>query len=177
MRRIGQTLLNLDDVFLATGADGVRRVTDRFVVWEFEMLPRGAKIVEVLRHVPDGAYTLTAGGVVRAHYRFTDVPTIERVMPTEVGDALRPLPIVVDHKHHGARLYISDTGCVTGIDTRLDLTGMNLHLGERNLSYKPIVATIDDHIVGGVMPVRIADDTRAEIQACAEAFRGAVKVA
>lgn len=168
------SLLSLSDVCVAE-EDGVRYVTDRFVLWALDRLPRGFKVADVLRHQPVGWWKLSASGVAGPSNLYGSVPTVGRLLPSDSEAAswapLERLPMIVDHQKDGARVYKAADGALVGLDARLDLSAFELHVSPDG---RKVAIMRNDEVVGIIMPVRIGTQLDTIRAALAPALEVAV---
>lgn len=151
---IRQSLISLDPVYLATTDDDTRLICDRYVIWKLDHAP--LKLREATRHLPDGAYKLTAGGAVTALGEGTPMPTFSAfasLLPEEYTEPAERLPLVADHQRGGARVYSSKLHGYVGVDNRLDLAGYTLHDTAKK---KFAILTRRGELAGAVMQIRLS---------------------
>lgn len=176
---IKNTLLELERVFVAT-VDDTRWVTDRFTLWNLTLLHGRSKLAQALDVVPDGAYTLTAGGAVRYVDYSAEVPNLGRIIPSvhDAGDALTPEGVTVETGGGKlARLYTSETGEIVALDARLELGGYRVHVNTAG-DNKPVLLLTgrleDPELAGIVMPIRLRDDVLGTLRRLGAGVAGTV---
>ena len=163
---IRQSLISPSEVYVC-GDDTDRMVTDRYMLWRVLDAPR--KLADALRHLPEGAYKVAAGGAVTPLPKVT-TPTYDAVARIMAGcvvsdldkQRLTPTSLMVDNNIGAtkrSRVFESVAGELVAISDTLDLAGYTLALSDKGVH---VAIMRRDEIVGLVMPTRIRDDHRAD---------------
>ena len=144
------TITNLEDVFVSTEESG-RYVTDRYSLWRLDGLEGRSKLAETLRLLPDGCYTVSAGGAARVNTSYTAVPTCARLIPEEWEDELlERTDVLIDHDNSISRVYLNAAGPVL-LNNQYVLTGATVKRA-RGKSVAGIFHK--DELTGIIMPRR-----------------------
>lgn len=125
-QKIRECTIAPHSVFVSTTPDGERIATDRFVLWRLGLAPDSLR--EALAHVPDGEYSISAGGAVKTVS--TSAPpgaAVERLLrPEPLPTEAAPTPLLFSYGSSIGRVWLADGVCF-GLNDRLDFTGYRLH--------------------------------------------------